>query len=83
MLWIFSAVRLLNSSTSPSIATNMSFSSIKSGCQPPQTCLDASRAIPSTSPGPLVIKDSWQYLEHEEEGELLREATDKGVVNVA
>lgn len=32
---------------------------------------------------PLVIKDSWQFLEREEEGELLREATDKGVVNVA
>ncbi|KIX09842.1 uncharacterized protein Z518_00923 [Rhinocladiella mackenziei CBS 650.93] len=32
---------------------------------------------------PPVIKDSWQYLEREEEGELLREATDKGVVNMA
>ncbi|KAF1365192.1 hypothetical protein EJ07DRAFT_150724 [Lizonia empirigonia] len=32
---------------------------------------------------PLVIKDSWQYPEREEEGELLREATDKDVVNVA
>ncbi len=32
---------------------------------------------------PLVIKDSWQYPEREEEGGLLREATDKGVVNVA
>ncbi|KAI9668712.1 MAG: hypothetical protein M1817_005196 [Caeruleum heppii] len=32
---------------------------------------------------PLVIKDSWQYPEREEEGELLREATDKGVINVA
>jgi hypothetical protein len=31
----------------------------------------------------LVIKDSWQYREREEEGELLREATEKGVVNVA
>ncbi|KAI8710295.1 Non-specific serine/threonine protein kinase [Fusarium sp. LHS14.1] len=30
----------------------------------------------------LVIKDSWQYPERDE-GELLREATDKGVVNVA
>lgn len=30
----------------------------------------------------LVIKDSWQYTEREE-GELLREATEKGVVNVA
>ena len=35
---------------------------------------------PST---PLVVKDSWQYPEREEEGELLREATDKRVVNVA
>ncbi|KAJ3453073.1 hypothetical protein MRS44_018728 [Fusarium solani] len=31
----------------------------------------------------LVIKDSWQYPERDEEGELLREVTDKGVVNVA
>jgi hypothetical protein len=32
---------------------------------------------------PLVIKDSWQYPEREEEGELLREATKKDVINVA
>ncbi|KAK0715333.1 hypothetical protein B0H67DRAFT_634722 [Lasiosphaeris hirsuta] len=32
---------------------------------------------------PLVIKDSWQYPERDEEGELLREATNQGVVNVA
>ncbi|KAL5398112.1 hypothetical protein PMIN03_012809 [Paraphaeosphaeria minitans] len=32
---------------------------------------------------PLVIKDSWQYPERDEEGELLREATKKGVANVA
>lgn len=32
---------------------------------------------------PLVIKDSWQYPEREEEGELLREATEKEVINVA
>ena len=32
---------------------------------------------------PLVVKDSWQYLEREEEAELLREATEKEVVNVA
>jgi hypothetical protein len=32
---------------------------------------------------PLVIKDSWQYPKREEEGELLREATNKGVINVA
>ncbi|KAH6986714.1 hypothetical protein EDB80DRAFT_756448 [Ilyonectria destructans] len=31
----------------------------------------------------LVIKDSWQYLEREEEGKLRQEATEKGVVNVA
>ncbi|OAA34974.1 serine/threonine-protein kinase Sgk2 [Metarhizium rileyi] len=31
----------------------------------------------------LVIKDSWQYTDREEEGELLQEATEKGVVNVA
>jgi hypothetical protein len=35
---------------------------------------------PST---PLVVKDSWQYPEREEEGELLREATEKDVMNVA
>ncbi|XXH05277.1 hypothetical protein Hte_011702 [Hypoxylon texense] len=32
---------------------------------------------------PLVIKDSWQYPEREEEGALLKEATDKGVLNMA
>ncbi|KAI0516702.1 serine/threonine-protein kinase Sgk2 [Xylaria bambusicola] len=32
---------------------------------------------------PLVIKDSWQYTEMDEEGELLREATENGAVNVA
>ena len=31
----------------------------------------------------FVVKDSWQYLEREEEGEFLSEATDKGVVHVA
>ncbi|KAF1932633.1 uncharacterized protein M421DRAFT_399019, partial [Didymella exigua CBS 183.55] len=31
----------------------------------------------------LVVKDSWQYPEREEEGELLRWAADKNVVNVA
>ncbi|EKG09034.1 hypothetical protein MPH_13997 [Macrophomina phaseolina MS6] len=32
---------------------------------------------------PYVIKDSWQYPERDEEGELLKEATKKEVVNVA
>ena len=32
---------------------------------------------------PLVVKDSWQYLDRDEEGELLCEATSKGVVKVA
>ncbi|KAK7219761.1 hypothetical protein V2G26_007764 [Clonostachys chloroleuca] len=32
---------------------------------------------------PLVIKDSWQYPDRDEEGELLREATEKGVANIA
>lgn len=32
---------------------------------------------------PLVVKDSWQYPERGEEGELLREATAMSVVNVA
>ncbi|CRK43386.1 hypothetical protein BN1723_005638 [Verticillium longisporum] len=31
----------------------------------------------------LVIKDSWQYPERDEEGDLLYEAADKGVVNLA
>ncbi|KAK2005271.1 hypothetical protein LZ32DRAFT_633653 [Colletotrichum eremochloae] len=31
----------------------------------------------------LVVKDSWQYPERDEEGDLVSEATDKGVVNVA
>ncbi|KAK0627073.1 hypothetical protein B0T14DRAFT_562919 [Immersiella caudata] len=32
---------------------------------------------------PLVIKDSWQYPKRGEEGELLREVTGKGVINIA
>lgn len=32
---------------------------------------------------PLVVKDSWQYPERDQEGELLREATEKKVENVA
>lgn len=32
---------------------------------------------------PLVIKDSWQYTDRDEEGELLQGATEKGVINVA
>ncbi|KAH7636131.1 hypothetical protein B0T09DRAFT_33389 [Sordaria sp. MPI-SDFR-AT-0083] len=45
------------------------------------TCWKAhSEGDPQT---PLVIKDSWQYPERDEEGELLQDATDKGVVNVA
>ncbi|EFY95436.1 Protein kinase-like protein [Metarhizium robertsii ARSEF 23] len=31
----------------------------------------------------LVVKDSWQYTERAEEGELLQEATERGVINVA
>ncbi|UKZ47459.1 hypothetical protein TrVGV298_001677 [Trichoderma virens] len=42
------------------------------------------KAYPEEDPQmPLVIKDSWQYTERDEEGELLKEATDKGVTNVA
>ncbi|KAG5801754.1 hypothetical protein H9Q74_013828 [Fusarium xylarioides] len=32
---------------------------------------------------PLVIKDSWQYTDRDEEGILVQEATEKGVVNIA
>ncbi|KAI1908546.1 hypothetical protein LOZ65_006628 [Ophidiomyces ophidiicola] len=32
---------------------------------------------------PLVVKDSWQYPERDEEGELLRHAMESGVTNVA
>ncbi len=32
---------------------------------------------------PFVIKDSWQYIERVEEGEMLQEATDRNVANVA
>ena len=31
----------------------------------------------------LIVKDSWQYEERPEEGELIKEATDKGVRNIA
>ncbi|KAI1086862.1 hypothetical protein F5B19DRAFT_487152 [Rostrohypoxylon terebratum] len=45
------------------------------------TCWKAHpEGFPSTT---LVIKDSWQYPERHEEGELLREVTEKGVCNVA
>jgi hypothetical protein len=44
------------------------------------TCWEAHRDGDDT---PLVIKDSWQYPERDEEGRLLQEATAKGVVNVA
>ncbi|KAE8151976.1 hypothetical protein BDV25DRAFT_80775 [Aspergillus avenaceus] len=46
------------------------------------TCWKAYREGDETST-PLVIKDSWQYPERGEEGKLLHEATQKGVVNVA
>ena len=46
------------------------------------TCWKAHREG-NTSKIPLVIKDSWQYPERKEEGELLREAAEKGVINVA
>lgn len=45
------------------------------------TCWKAYReADPRT---PLAIKDSWQYTERDEGGELLQEATERGVVYVA
>ncbi|PLB49113.1 hypothetical protein P170DRAFT_455861 [Aspergillus steynii IBT 23096] len=45
------------------------------------TCWKAHREGDESTP--LVIKDSWQYPERAEEGKLLHEATEKGVVNVA
>jgi hypothetical protein len=45
------------------------------------TCWKAHREE-DESRAPLVIKDSWQYPERSEEGELLRESTEKDVVNV-
>ncbi|KAL2171516.1 hypothetical protein VTG60DRAFT_2684 [Thermothelomyces hinnuleus] len=44
------------------------------------TCWKAHREDPYAQ---FVVKDSWQYLERDEEGELLREAASKGVVHVA
>jgi hypothetical protein len=45
------------------------------------TCWKAHReGNPQTT---LVIKDSWQYLERDDEGELLHEVTRRGVINVA
>ncbi|KAI1382494.1 uncharacterized protein F4822DRAFT_423556 [Hypoxylon trugodes] len=42
------------------------------------------KAYPEGDPSTmLVIKDSWQFPERDVEGELLREATEKGVCNVA
>ena len=45
------------------------------------TCWKAHREGDTSKP--LVIKDSWQYPERDEEGQLLREAMENGVVNVA
>ncbi|OAQ58942.2 FunK1 protein kinase [Pochonia chlamydosporia 170] len=45
------------------------------------TCWKAYRkGYPHT---PLVIKDSWQYTDRDEEGDLIQEATKKGAINVA
>ncbi|KAM0431370.1 hypothetical protein ACHAPT_005347 [Fusarium lateritium] len=45
------------------------------------TCWKAHRrGDPQT---PIVIKDSWQYTDRDEEGLLIQEATEKGVVNLA
>ncbi|KAG6042254.1 hypothetical protein E4U39_006138 [Claviceps sp. Clav50 group G5] len=42
------------------------------------------QAVPKDDPDTLlVVKDSWQYPEREEEGDLLQEAGKQGVVNVA
>ncbi|KAF2462644.1 uncharacterized protein BDR25DRAFT_330130 [Lindgomyces ingoldianus] len=46
-----------------------------------KTCWTVHREGDNTR-APLVIKDSWEFPERYEEGELLREATKKGVVNV-
>ncbi|KAI9805204.1 MAG: hypothetical protein M1825_001040 [Sarcosagium campestre] len=32
---------------------------------------------------PLVVKDSWQFVERPEEGDLIRQATDAGVTNIS
>jgi hypothetical protein len=47
------------------------------------TCWKAHRKSDEDSSIALVIKDSWQYPEREEEGELLRAASEAGVVKVA
>ncbi|OGM50853.1 hypothetical protein ABOM_000792 [Aspergillus bombycis] len=48
------------------------------------TCWKAHReGDEADASAPLVVKDSWQYPEREEEGKLLQEATETGVVNVA
>ena len=46
------------------------------------TCWRAYR-VGDVSKKPLIVKDSWQYVERPEEGELIKEATEKGVVNIA
>jgi hypothetical protein len=45
------------------------------------TCWKAHRQADSETP--LVVKDTWQYAERDEEGDLLQEATERGVVDVA
>lgn len=45
------------------------------------TCWQAySETDPTTS---LVVKDAWQYTERDDEGEMLRDVTEQGVVHVA
>ncbi|KAL9028237.1 MAG: hypothetical protein Q9196_003371 [Gyalolechia fulgens] len=46
------------------------------------TCWRAYRDIDKTKK-PLIVKDSWQYKERPEEGLLIKEATNKGVENIA
>ena len=46
------------------------------------TCWKAYREV-DTSKESLIVKDSWQYEERPREGELIKEATDKGVQNIA
>ncbi|KAL9019595.1 MAG: hypothetical protein Q9185_003137 [Variospora sp. 1 TL-2023] len=46
------------------------------------TCWSAYRDTDKTKK-PLIVKDSWQYKERPEEGQFIKEATDKGVQNIA
>ncbi|KAL7948074.1 hypothetical protein V8C42DRAFT_351903 [Trichoderma barbatum] len=76
----------------PTIVTSdgKRFIEIERNGQPERLIVDEGRAATcwkahreGDSQTTLVIKDSWQYPERDEEGEIIQEATERGAINVA